>query len=84
MKGFKTFAFFFCVSLLGLTAWIDADHLTGVLLPLVCHVDPAHMPDVATPCVDKVVALAGKILVAVGVIGKVLRFVTTTGVFKPE
>jgi hypothetical protein len=85
MKGFKTFAFFGAVTLLGLITAFDATDITNILLPALCKVDPINLPaGDPNACVQSVVTLAGKIMVGVGVAGKLLRWVTTSPVFKPE
>jgi hypothetical protein len=82
MKGWKSFLFFTSVALLGVVAMIEADDVQRILLPLVCHIDPASQ-FVADECVGRVVAITGAVMTGIGVAGKILRFVTTTPIFKP-
>lgn len=88
MKGWKTFVFFGAVTLLGLVTVFDAEVVTNVILPVKCHLDPAALPTemdaTAKACYEDVVKLAGAIMVGVGVVGKALRFITSTAIFKPE
>lgn len=90
MKGFRSFLFWGSVSALGIVTMLESANLTAILVPAVCHVDPeavgkligseASVPD---SCVGKVVAITGAIVTALGVAGKILRFVTTSPIFKP-
>lgn len=82
LKGYKTFLFFFAVSMLGIVTMIDADKIQSVLLPLVCQI--TTVTDATAPCVTKVVAITGAIMTALGVAGKVLRFITTSSIFSPS
>lgn len=85
LKGWKTFVFFGAVSLTGILATIDAQDITNVLVPALCKIDPSNVVDNGiNDCVTSVVALGGKIMLGIGIVGKALRWVTTSGIFKPE
>lgn len=83
MKGWKTFVFFGAVAVLGLVTMLESANIQGILLPALCHVDPAS-EFVPNDCTAKVVSITGALMTGIAVVGKVLRFVTTSAIFKPE
>jgi hypothetical protein len=83
MKGWKTFVFFGSVSLLGIVTMLQSANIQDILMPIMCHA-PENAQIVSDECTAKVVKLAGAVITGVAVLGKVLRFITTSPVFKPE
>lgn len=81
MKGWKTFITFTIVGILGLVTAFEAVDIKSILLPLVCHVDPA-VAFVSDACTDKIIKLAGAWTAGLGAAGVFLRAVTTSSIFK--
>lgn len=81
MKGWKTFIIFTIIGLVGLVTALEAIDVKSILLPLVCHVDPAS-DFVADDCTTKIVKIAGVWTSVIAGVGIWLRVITTSGIFK--
>jgi len=80
IKGWKTFAVFTVVGVLGLVTALEAVDIKSILVPLVCHVDAGAV--IADDCTAKIIKLAGVWTSALGTVGVFLRAVTTSAIFK--
>lgn len=83
MKGWRSFIFYGALSLLGILTMIEAEDVQRILLPLVCQINPESQ-FVADECVARVVAISGAAMTGIGVSGKILRWVTSTPIFKAD
>lgn len=80
MKGWKTFVIFTIIGIMGLVTALEAVDVKSILLPLVCHVDPANF--YADNCTEGVIKFAGIWTSIISVIALWLRAVTTSSIFK--
>lgn len=83
MSGWKTIISFTIIGLLGLLTALETIDVKAILLPLVCHTDPALvMTEPADDCAGKVIKLAGYWTTAIAAVGMVLRAITSSAIFK--
>jgi len=80
IKGFRTFIVFTLIGVIGMLTALESIDVAKILLPLVCHFDPATY-DPAQPCSVKVLKWAGYWTAGISGLAMFLRTITSSSIF---